>query len=182
MILVVREICFVVLDSLTAIISNTLFAHLSSWSRSSKFLFKEYALIWNKARYLCLSGNFKVRIWSRSWNLELTTFPGSRLFSGEVLLNWLYGRARSEGGFSESKLSLSLSLLVPWEKEFVVVMEEMKSLFVCVRKGKMLLKQERQYHGSFMTFHVNPKLTNVTLICRVFISDVYKFCRGKRYY
>ena len=40
--------------------SNTLFVHLSRWSRSSKFLFKEHALIWNKARDLCLLGNFKV--------------------------------------------------------------------------------------------------------------------------
>ena len=110
--------------------SNTLFVHLSRWSISSKFLFKEHPLIWHKARDLCLSGNFKAWIWSMSWNLELTTFSGSLFFSGEVLLNWLHRRARSEGGFSESKLSLSLSLLVLWEKEFVVVMEEMKSLFV----------------------------------------------------
>ena len=64
------------------------------------------------------------------------------LFSGEVLLNWLHRRARSEEGFSESKLSLSLSLLVSWDKEFVVVMEEMKFLFVCVPKEKIILQQE----------------------------------------
>ena len=33
---------------------NTLFVNLRRWSRSSKFLFKEHALIWNKAKYLCL--------------------------------------------------------------------------------------------------------------------------------
>ena len=138
-ILVVREVCFTILVLLTVIMSYTLFVHLSRWSKSSKFLFEEHALIWNKVKVLCLSGNFKAWIWSVSQNLELTTFSGSLFFSGELLLNWLYRRARSEGSFSESKLSLSLSLLVPWEKEFVAVMEEMKSLFVSVPKGKILL-------------------------------------------
>ena len=64
LILVVKEVCFVILVSVRAIMSNTLFVHLSRWSRSSKFLFKEHALIWNKARDLCLLGNFKVWIWS----------------------------------------------------------------------------------------------------------------------
>ena len=137
--LVVREVCFLILVSLAAILSNTSFVHLSRWSRSSKFLFKEHALIWNKAKDFCFLGNFKVWIWSMSQNLELTTFSGSLFFSGEVLLNWLYRGDRSER-YSKSKLSLSLSLLVPWEKEFVAVMEEMKSLFVCVPKGKMLLQ------------------------------------------
>ena len=68
--LVVREVCFIILVSLTAIMSNTLFVHLSRWTRSSKLLFKELALIWNKARDLCLSGNLKFefgqchRMWS----------------------------------------------------------------------------------------------------------------------
>ena len=115
-----RRSFFVILFSVTTIMSNTLFVHLSRWSRSSTFLFKEHALIWNKARDLCLLGNFKVWIWSMLYYLELTTFSGSLFFSGEVLLNWLYRRTRSEGGFSESKLSLSLSLLVPcWERQRV---------------------------------------------------------------
>ena len=60
LILVLKEVCFVIVVSLTAIMSNTLFVHLSRWSRSSKVLFKECALIWNEARDLCFSGNFKV--------------------------------------------------------------------------------------------------------------------------
>ena len=64
LILVVREVSFVILVSLTAIRSNTLFADLSRWPRSSKLLFKEHALIWNKARDFYLLGNFKVWIWS----------------------------------------------------------------------------------------------------------------------
>ena len=40
LILVVREVCFVVLVSVTAIMPNTLFVNLSRWSRSSKFMFK----------------------------------------------------------------------------------------------------------------------------------------------
>ena len=45
---------------------------------------------------------------------RLTTFVGSLFFSGEVLLNWLWTRANSEWGLSESKLS---SLLLPcWER------------------------------------------------------------------
>ena len=56
---------------------------LSRWSRPLKFLFKEHALIWNKARDLCLLGNFKVWIWSMLQYLELTTFTGSLFFSRE---------------------------------------------------------------------------------------------------
>ena len=41
-------------------------------------------------------------------------------------------RARSEGGFSESKF-----------------VEKMKSLFVTVPKGKILLQQNTHYQGSF---------------------------------
>ena len=110
-----RGVFFVILASLTAIISNNFFVYLSRWLKPSKFVFKECALIWNKARDLYLSGNLKVWICSMSWYFELTTFSGSLFFSGEVWLNWLYRRARSEEGFSESKLSLSLSLLVTWE-------------------------------------------------------------------
>ena len=64
--LVVREVCFVILVSVTAIMSNSLFVHLSRWSSSSKFFLKEHALVWNKARDLCLLGNFKVWILSMS--------------------------------------------------------------------------------------------------------------------
>ena len=60
--------------------------------------------------------------------------------SGEVLSNWLYKRARSRGGFSEGKLSLSLSLLVLcWAR----VCYGRDELFVSVPKGKILLQQER---------------------------------------
>ena len=58
--------------SVTAIMSNTLFMHLSRWSRSSTFLFKEHALIWNKARDLCLLQNFKVWIWSKFFLEKVT--------------------------------------------------------------------------------------------------------------
>ena len=60
--LVVREVCFVILVSVTAVMSNSLFVHLSRWSSSSKFFLKEHALVWNMARDLCLLGNFKVWI------------------------------------------------------------------------------------------------------------------------
>ena len=60
--------------SVTAIMSNTLFMHLSRWSRSSTLLFKEHALIWNKARDLCLLQNFKVWIWSKFFLEKFTEF------------------------------------------------------------------------------------------------------------
>ena len=64
--LVLREDCFVILVSVTAIMSNIFFVHLVRWSSSPKFLFKEHALTWHKARDLCLLENFKVWIWSMS--------------------------------------------------------------------------------------------------------------------
>ena len=51
----VRQVCFVILVSMKASMSNALFVHLSRISRSSTFLFKEHALIWNKDRDLCFS-------------------------------------------------------------------------------------------------------------------------------
>ena len=112
--------CFVILASVTRTMSNTLFVHLSKWSRSSNlFLFKEHAL-WNKARDLCLLGNFKVWIWSMSQYLELTTFTGSLFFFWR---SWSVIKIREpdqEVLFSESKLSLLLSFLVPyWERKRV---------------------------------------------------------------
>ena len=95
--------------------SNTFFVHLSRWSVSSKFSFKEHALIWNKARDLCLLENFKIWILVNVIVFGVNNIYRLIVFFEEVLLNWLYKRAKSERGFSESKLS---SLLVPcWERE-----------------------------------------------------------------
>ena len=55
-----REVGFVILVPPAAIVANAVFLHLSRWSRSSKFLLKDHALISNKAKDLRSSGNFKV--------------------------------------------------------------------------------------------------------------------------
>ena len=55
----VRNVSFAILASLAVITPNTLFVHLSRWSRSSRFLYKEYPLIY-KVRDLYFSANFKV--------------------------------------------------------------------------------------------------------------------------
>ena len=64
---------------------------------------------------------------------------GSLFFSGEVLLNWLYRRAKSEWDFSESKLS---SLLVPcWEREREREREREKG-----RSPYLLVFQKEKFH------------------------------------
>ena len=125
--------------------------------------------------------------------MELTMFSGSLCFSGKVLLKWVNKKARSEGDFGESNLSLSLSLLVPLEnerEEFVV--EEIKSLFVSVPKAKFVLWQEKLYQWSLSladinvikstALHWNLWPTNITLSCTVFIIDFYITNFAKVYY
>ena len=58
LILVVREVCFVILVSLTTVMSNAVFLNLSRWSRSSEILHIDHALISNKVKDLRSSGNF----------------------------------------------------------------------------------------------------------------------------
>ena len=62
-------------------------------------------------------------------------------------------------------------------------MEKMETLVVSVPNGKMLLQQGRQYQGSFeifvvtvikfVAFHMNLRLTKITLSCKVFFIDIY---------
>ena len=181
--MVIREVCFVILVSLTQIMWNILFVHFNRWSISSKFLFKEHALIWNNARNLRFSGNFIFWIWSVSKYLKLTIFSASFFFSGEMLLNWLYRRARLEGGFSERKVSLSLSLLVPWKR----VWWKRDKVFICYfSKSKDFTATRTTVPGiiqaletflvnvvKFIRLHMSPWLTNITLNCRICIIDVY---------
>ena len=87
LILQVNEVFLEILFSFTAIVSNYVFLHFSRYSRSSKFLFNKHAFIWKKDRDFFLSSNFSAYISSTSKYLELATFSGSTVCSGEVLLN-----------------------------------------------------------------------------------------------
>ena len=44
----VKEVFFIILVSLTATISKTLFVHFNKCCRSSKFLFNEQGFMWNR--------------------------------------------------------------------------------------------------------------------------------------
>ena len=70
--------CFVILVSVIAVMSNTLFLHLRR-TRSSKFFFKEHPLRWNKATDLCLQ-ILKFDFDQCHSYLELETFSGSLFF------------------------------------------------------------------------------------------------------
>ena len=83
----ITEVFLDILVSLTAIMLKVLFVHFNKYTRSSKFMFSEHALIWKKERDLSFWGNFNDRIWSISKYLEFTTFSGSSCSSREELLN-----------------------------------------------------------------------------------------------
>ena len=136
-----KEACFIILVWQITIMSNALFMNWNRWSRSSKFLLKKHTFICNRESHFCLRGNVKVWIWSMSWYLELTTFSGALLFSGEMLLKWLYRRIKSERGFSETKLPLSPLLLVPWES----LMKKKWSLYLLVLQKKKFAATKKQY-------------------------------------
>ena len=55
----VKEVFFIILVSLTATISKTLFVHFNKCCRSSEFLFNEQAFMWNRDNGLFFSGNFR---------------------------------------------------------------------------------------------------------------------------
>ena len=81
------------------------FFHVKLHKILHKFLYCKNPIILIKFQFWPDQPNFLVKC-HITYNLELTTFSGSLFFAGEVLLNWLYRTARSEGDFSESKLSL----------------------------------------------------------------------------
>ena len=66
-----------ILVSKIAIMSKLMLADLIKYSRSSKFLFKEQVLMWNKKRQLFLLGFLIDWTSSKLSYLHLTTFSGS---------------------------------------------------------------------------------------------------------
>ena len=133
----VKEVFLEIVVSLTAIISNDLFVHFSRYSRSSKFLFNEHAFIWKKDREFFLSCSFSACISSILKYLEFTTFYGSTVCSGEVLLNLLDKRARLRGSVNWIKLFLletfsdTLLLYNEIEKNYLLLKSQ---------KGKIVLQ------------------------------------------
>ena len=85
----------------------------------------------------------------------------------QVLLNWLYRRARSEAGFSESKLSLSLSLLIPC---FLFIEGSKRKHFTTTRKKVPGLLWALEIFIvnviKFITLYMNQWLTNIILSCK----------------
>ena len=78
----VKEVFLEILDSLTAIISNDLSVHFSRQSRSSTYLFYDYAFIWKKDLLLC---NFSACISSISKYLGLQYFLDQNIASRSVI-------------------------------------------------------------------------------------------------
>ena len=54
----VKEVFFIILVSLTATISKTLFVHFNKCCRSSKFLFNEQGFMWNRGNDLVFLREF----------------------------------------------------------------------------------------------------------------------------
>ena len=62
----IREVFLDIIVSLTAIMSKSLFAYFHKYTRSSKFLFTEHALIWRKESNFSFWRNNNDWIWSIS--------------------------------------------------------------------------------------------------------------------
>ena len=133
-----------------AITSKLIFVDCSRFWSSSKFLFNEQELMWNRDREFYLLGIFNVCNSSMSWYLLWITFSGSLRFSEMAFLNWLKRRAKCGGGFKSRKLfKFFVSVLV------IVLLLPMKfSKFRLFKlpNGKSVLVQERQYHDSLEHF------------------------------
>ena len=100
-------------------------------------------------------------------------------FSGEVLLNWLHRRARSEGGFFIIVTIVTL-------RERVCCCDGRDEVFICLCSKRKNVTATREtvpwiiwaleifvvYVIKIITFHLNPRLAMITLSCRVFIIDV----------
>ena len=78
--------------------------HFNEYTKQSKVLFNEHALIWKKERDISFWGNFNDWIWSISKYLEFTTFLGSVFCSGEESLNRLNKSSKLGGGFKRTEL------------------------------------------------------------------------------
>ena len=101
-------------------------------------------------------------------------------------MNWLNRRNRSEEGFKDKELFLLIytSLLLVKQSSGGGLTKDKKFLFVNVPNGKISSQHEMQYHRliislkvliinviQFIRFNMNPKLTDVTLSCTVFIIN-----------
>ena len=102
-------------------------------------------------------------------------------------MNWLNRRDKSEEGFNDKELFLLIyaSLLLVKQSSRRGFTKDKKFLFANVPNGKISSQHEMQYHRliislkvltinvvQFITFNMNPKLTDVTLSCTVFIIKV----------
>ena len=135
---------------LLSIMSNFVLVKLKRCWRSSKFLFREHALIWNKESDLFFWGILMLSISSMSWCLDEEIFSELLLFSGVALLNWFTKSCKLEEGFNDNELSWScsrslhcvmlLSVFVQQARKFLLFDKELK--------GKIVLQQSIQYQDS----------------------------------
>ena len=118
--------------------------------RSSKFLLREHAFIWNRDNDLLFGGMLCISTMSQY--LDEQTFSGSLVFSGVALLNWFTKSFRFEEGFNNNELLWSLSRYIhSVELLSVFVQQARKFLLLDMElKGKIVLQQSMQYQDSLL--------------------------------
>ena len=98
------------------------------------------------------------------------------IFFWRSFIKLIIRRVKSEGGFTESKLLLSLSLLVPYCERICYRRDELLICWCSKRKNFTATINLVIFVGNvikFITLYINPWLTNITLSCRIFIINVY---------